>query len=161
MGKIREWQRRYRPADSILFLFEHGDAEQGPFRDWLSRMLDAGAGILPPMFIPKQTHLDGIPKYCLPLQAADLIAYETNKMITDLIVSAKTRIRESMFRLIPPERAPINAYFDGGHIMAVARAWRVGTRQARPKASHVRRRGDVRVGLPARLSAWGPRFTAA
>ncbi len=131
VAKIREWQRRYRPADSLLFLFELGDVGQGVFKHKMENEW-RDAGIMKPVFMPKQWEENGITKYCLPLQAADLLAYETNKMLSDFLKSGKTRVRESAFRLSyqhgVSRHPPTNGYLEATHIMGIARGWRVRPR---------------------------------
>jgi len=134
VAKIRDWQRRYRPKDSLLCLFELGDVGQGPVKDKLEREWE-DTGMLKPVFMPKEWTENGVTKRCLPFQAADFLAYESNKMLSDFLGKGKTTVRESMFRLGWKdgilERQPNNAYLEAKHILGVARGYRVGPRRKR------------------------------
>lgn len=97
MANIDKWHGRYRQADSLLFLLEKGDAQQDSVRKLGMRTgLASGPE---PIFISKQWNENGLERYCLPMQASDLLAYEHAKALTDLFVKGKRKSRESLFRL--------------------------------------------------------------
>jgi len=134
VAKIRDWQRRYRPTDSLLCLFELGDVGQGPFKHKMENEWK-GTGMMKPVFMPKEWTENGVTKCCLPLQAADFLAYETNKMLSDFLNKGKRIVRESVFRLGYKdgvfERQPTNAYLEASHILGVARGYRIRPRTKR------------------------------
>ncbi len=133
VAKIRDWQRRYRSTDSLLFLFELGDIGQGLFKHKMENEWEPETGIMKPVFMPKQWVENGATKHSLPLQAADFLAYETNKALSDFLKKGKTTVRESAFRLSYKDgmvdRQPTNAYLEAKHIMSVAKAYRVRPRK--------------------------------
>lgn len=121
VGKILEWQRRYRPDDAVLFLFERGDSGQGAVKDKLDREWEE-IGIPQPIFMPKELTKNGVTRCCLPLQAADFLAYESNKTIIDFLTRGKIVVRESSFSLWYTngvERAPFTMFFDWRFILNV------------------------------------------
>lgn len=131
-ARIRDWQRRYRPKDSLLLLFELGDAGQGPFKHKMENDWE-GTGMMKPAFIPKQWCEHGETRHVLPFQAADFIAYETNKMLTDFFTDGKRRARQSIFRLVYRDgvidRHPTNGLLTLPEIEGFARACRLSERK--------------------------------
>lgn len=128
MSGIREWQRRYRPNDSVLYLIEHGDADQERIRRWL----DKDTSLNPkPTFLKKAWVENGVERQCVPMQASDFLAYEGAKALTDWMKTGKQIGRESLYRLSwvgKVERQPFNAYFQVEQLVAFIKGFRVRRR---------------------------------
>jgi hypothetical protein len=130
MGKIEKWHRRYRQADSLLFLLEKGDAQQDSIRKLDVRTsLPSGPE---PIIISKQWKDNGINRYCLPMQASDLLAYEHAKGLTDLFIKGKRKARESLFQLSSRGIGPLPqtwTYLDANFLALSCKVFRVPKRE--------------------------------
>jgi hypothetical protein len=133
VAKIREWQRRYRPSDSLLLQFELGDVGQGPFKHKMENEWQDLA-IMKPVFMPKVWVENGVTRYSVPFQTADFLAYEINKGLSDFVRRGKKLVRESAFRLHYKDgllsHQPTSTYLEATHIMDLAQRWRVPRRES-------------------------------
>jgi hypothetical protein len=128
MSQLRVWQRRYRPNDSLLYVFEHGDADQGRLRRWL----DKDDSLFPkPAFIKKRWVENGVERACLPLQAGDFLAYEGAKALTDWMKTGKQIGRESLHKLSwvgKVDRQPLNSYYQAEQLIVFIKGFRIRQR---------------------------------
>lgn len=129
MGKIEAWHRRYHGDDSLLFFLEKGDAHQETLRTLAARVgLEDGPQ---PIFVHKRSKENGSDKYCLPIQASDLLAYEHAKCLTDAFVKGKQKARESLFHLSDRGIDPIHpkwTYLDEKFLTLSCQAFNVPSR---------------------------------
>lgn len=120
---VRGWGKRHRPKDAIINVFEKGDDQQAGLQRSFS-LYFSGAFDEPPVYVDKRSEVG------LPLQAADLIAYEHAKAFNDLIKTGKTRVRKSAVPFMPRENDRGIRFIDRHMLRQLCRDLRVPTRRA-------------------------------
>ena len=127
IGGIEKWQKLHRGGDTLTIYLEKGDAQQNSLLT-----LGARTGLqegLTPKFISKN---GGSDKECSALQAADFLAYEQAKCLTDWTVKGKTIGRESLFHLSDRQRVGSQTwgYLDKDFVLLSCRIFNVPERTA-------------------------------
>lgn len=132
-------KRRHGDEGASLYVFEKGDAGQSQLSEVLSK--NGINLIVEPIFMEKSWQEDGAKRYSLPLQAADYLAYESTKLITDLLQKAKSTARGSLMAIVDnsavnddsdvPNPRQYTAY-GARHFEKAVREWRIPKRAKAP-----------------------------
>jgi hypothetical protein len=109
MQHVRHWLEKQRFEASVHYVFEAGDMGDTSIQETLKRMFEDSEE-------RESYRMSGwtfTDKACLPLQTADIWAYESYKQMVNRIVNGPLRkVRYPYDRLLRPEFEPYQTYWD-------------------------------------------------
>lgn len=100
MSGAMEWSRREHGTRDLRFFIEKGDQGQGQLVESLKRM-NVRLPCVPVLLEKTRTDARGQKMVREPFQAADFLAYEQTKGLTDWIFKDKNQMRMSMRQIMP------------------------------------------------------------
>ena len=125
---VDDWMKNNYPGETVRCIIEKGDRHQ-------ARIIPELRDVIVPTFEHKKTKgTDGQTVYCVPLQAADYIAYETQKAMSDAITEGgDARVRRSAVPLFPNEPDRYSRFVDRGMLIEMAKRLGLSPRLLTPE----------------------------
>lgn len=129
LAEIVSWRDRHGRSDALIPIIESGDNDQREFTRVLGRLgeWDIGPAKRPVFQAKRWKDERGAVQYCIPMQSADFIVYESAKAATDYFWKNKRIARRSLFSVAYPPKgeARMNQVLSPEFLRQTVRTFRV------------------------------------